>query len=366
MDKPYIYWRSVLLKLTGATLLLLGVLVVIFVLMDFSENSDDFTDNGAPISLILGVYYLNYIPEMVRLVLPVAIFVATLFLAGRWSERFEFTAYRAAGVPEIKLIAPFLFYGVFCASLLSSADAFLIPESNLKRFDFERQYLSGKSERLESGVVFRQESEQSILNINFYDAINQYGYQMQLMEFEDEVLKKWTKASRMIWIDSLSIWRLRQVEQRLFSEEDFQVIEENLVDTTLSILPEDLMRRSNDMYQLTYPEALQYLKSLDRLGIGDLQLPVVQFFGRIFYPFSILIVSMIGFTIATGSQRHGRGFQIAAGLLISFLYLTLMKIAEPFGAQGIIPPAMAAFLPHGFFFLMALGLIFSKRVRLLI
>lgn len=366
MDKPFIYWRSVIVKLTGATVLLLGVLVMIFVLMDFSENSDDFTDNGAPIRLILGVYYLNYIPEMIRLVLPVAIFVGTLFLAGRWSERLEFTAYRAAGVPERNLIAPFLFFGMVSASLLSSADAFLIPESNLKRFDFERQYLSGKSERLESGVVFRQESEQSILNINFYDAINQYGYQMQLMEFEEEALKKWTKASRMIWIDSLSIWRLRQVEQRIFDEDAYLVVEENLMDTTLSILPEDLLRRSNDMYQLNYPEALHYLQSLERLGIGDLQLPVVQFFGRLFYPLSIIIVSMIGFTISTGSQRHGgRGFQIAMGLVISFVYLTLMKIAEPFGAEGIVHPAIAAFLPHGFFLLVALAMMTARRFRLL-
>ncbi len=351
--------------MAGATLLLLGVLVVIFVLMDFSENSDDFTDNGAPLNLILGVYYLNYIPEMIRLVLPVAIFVGTLFLAGRWSERLEFTAYRAAGVPERKLLAPFLFFGVTCAVLLSSADAFLIPESNLRRFDFERQYLSGKSERLESGVVFRQESEQSILNINFYDALNQYGYQMQLMEFNEESLTKWTKASRMIWIDSLSIWRLRQVEQRIFSENSFQVIEENLVDTTLSILPEDLLRRSNDMYQLTYPEAVHYLQSLKRLGIGDLQLPVVQFYGRVFYPLSIILVSMIGFTLSTGTQRHGRGVQIASGLVISFVYLTLMKITEPFGAEGILHPAVATFLPHGFFFIIAVLLMSARRLKLL-
>ena len=63
-------------RLVSITTLVLVVLICIFVIIDFSENSDDFTDRGATMAEIWGDYYINYIPEMIRLVLPLAIFSA--------------------------------------------------------------------------------------------------------------------------------------------------------------------------------------------------------------------------------------------------------------------------------------------------
>lgn len=361
MIRPTLYWRSTLWRLTTASALLLGVLVVIFVLIDFSENSDDFADNGATAAQVFGTYYANYIPEMARLVLPVAVFIATLFVAGRMAERLEFTTLKAAGVGLGRQIAPFAFYGLVAAGLLSGFDAFLIPESNLRRFEFERKYLSGRTERLETGVVFRQESENAILNISFYDPLNRFGYQMQLIEFDGERISRWTKAARITWIDSVGMWKLQQVDQKQILPEGFHHLREAGRDTVLGVRPADLSRRSSDIFQLTYPEALDYLRSLDRLGIGHLLLPVVQFYGRLFYPLSVLTVIVIGFSISNSRIKGGRGFQVASGLVLSFLYLTLMKVAEPFGAAGILAAEWAAFLPHGVFMGVAAALLAAVR-----
>jgi len=64
------------------TFFVLFTLIVIYILIDFSENSDDFSDQGATFSQIWSDYYLNFIPEMLRLVSPLAIFVACLGLFG--------------------------------------------------------------------------------------------------------------------------------------------------------------------------------------------------------------------------------------------------------------------------------------------
>lgn len=356
MGIPRIYWKSILVRQLLTTLLLMGVLVLIFILIDMSENSDEFTDQGARIADIVGIYYVNYIPEMVRLILPLAVFVSTLFHAGRMNDRLEFTAYKAAGAPMRRLIGPFMAFALLAAALLSWMDANHIPKANLKRFDFEREYLSGRTERLESGVVFRQVSNDAIININFYDPLNEYGYQMQLIEFEGGAINRWMKASRMTWIDSLQSWRLQQVDLREMGPDSYRQRREERMDTTLALLPSDLSRRSSDIYQLTYREALDYLASMERLGIGHLLLPVVQFHGRVFYPMSIIIVTLIGFSISAGGFGKGRGVQIAAGLAVSFLYLTMMKVAEPFGASGVLHPMAAAVLPHAFFLLAAIYL----------
>jgi lipopolysaccharide export system permease protein len=96
--------RYTFFRMLGITVFVLGVLIFIFIVIDFSENSDDFTDKGATLVDIFGVYYLNYIPEIIRLVTPVAIFVACLYLTGQMADRLEITALKAAGVSLYRLL----------------------------------------------------------------------------------------------------------------------------------------------------------------------------------------------------------------------------------------------------------------------
>jgi lipopolysaccharide export system permease protein len=61
--------------------------------------------------------------------------------------------------------------------------------------------------------------------------------------------------------------------------------------------------------------------------------------------------------LASVRQSSGTGFILGAGLAVSFLYLAFMKIIEPFGAAGTIDPLTAALIPHGLFFLVAVGIL---------
>jgi len=151
------------------------------------------------------------------------------------------------------------------------------------------------------------------------------------------------------------------VQERVFSDSGF--VERNIAgfDTLLSILPQDLARSSSDIYQLSYVEALQYIDGIKRSGASGIEIPQVQLFARMAYPFSILVVLMIGFAVAAVRRSGGIGFYIASGLVISFMYLVIMKIMEPFGALGILPPLWAAIIPHLLFFLV--GVIGLKQVQ---
>lgn len=100
--------RYIILRLLSITLFVIVILVFIFIMIHFSENSDDYSDKGATMAEIWGDYYLNYTPEMIRLILPVAVFTACLFITGQLSERLEITALKAAGVSLYRLIVPYL------------------------------------------------------------------------------------------------------------------------------------------------------------------------------------------------------------------------------------------------------------------
>lgn len=340
---------------------MLLILIFIFIMIDFSENSDDFTDRGATFAEIWKDYYLNYIPEMIRLVIPVAVFSACLFLTGQLSERLEITALKAAGVSLYRLLFPYLAFAFVAAGTISILDAYVIPTSNKTRITFENEYIKQKNERIDRNDIYRELSENTILQINYFDNDQSTAYRIRLSYFDSLSLKKTITATNMSWREDTGKWRMISVKERTYTDTGY--VEKSLagLDTTLSILPQDLSRTTSDIYQLTYPEARQYIASIERSGAGGINIPKVHYYGRLAYPLSIIVVIIVGFSVAAVRRRGGKGLHIASGLATSFLYLAFMKIAEPFGAHGSISPALAATLPHAFFFVVGIGLLIQAR-----
>lgn len=353
--------KYIFLRLLYITLFVIGVLIFIFIVIHFSDHSEDFADNGATFAQILGVYYLNYIPEITRLVTPVAVFVACLYLTGQMAERLEIVALKAAGVSLYRLLVPYLVFGLLAMAIIGYLDGYVVPETNAKRFAFEEKYLNSSGQQVEDQNIYRQESENTILKINYYNPAQNSGYRVQLFTFANDTLLKSIEARQMTWDPEANNWKLVNVSQKIYTAEGFKLEQTDTSDIDLSILPQDLARTTSDIYQLTYPEAINYIQSIQRSGAGSIDEPKVKLYGRFGYPFAILIVSIIGFALASVRRRGGKGFYIAAGLAISFLYLAAMKIIEPFGSQGVLSPAVAVALPHLFFLVIGIVLLIDAR-----
>lgn len=354
--------RYIITRVLTITVFMLFVLICIFILIDFSENSDEFSDKGAALADIWNFYYLNYIPEMTRLVMPVAVFVGVLFLTGQMTERLEIIALKASGVSLYRLFMPYMFLGVILGGVVSYLDAYIIPGSNSERIAFEQEYLGRSAERIDRGGIYRQDSDSTIIHINFYDANTNNGYRVYLIEFEEDQITRVVQANRIMWIDSTSNWITDRARIRTFEGNTVHEIETEREFFDINLLPRDLSRRTSDIYQLTYPEAHEYLESIRRIGAGGIELPQVQLYGRMAYPISIITVCLIGFALAAQRRKGGKGFYIGAGLGISFIYLSFMKVIEPFGATGVLSPLFAAVFPHIFFLTIGILLmIFTKK-----
>ncbi|MCC5933417.1 MAG: LptF/LptG family permease [Balneolales bacterium] len=350
--------RFIFVRLLLATLMVLGVLVFIFIVIDFSENSDTFSDRGAELSEIWSRYYLNYIPEMVRLVSPVAVFVAVLLVAGQMSERLELTAIKSAGVSFYRFMVPFLLFATLVTGVLSYLDGYVIPGANTERFDFERQYLARGTDRIDRSRLYRQENESTLLTVNYFDNRSAMGYHVRIFRFDDKRVQEIVDAARMEWQEETRQWRLIRVERRVFTENGIERFSHHQTDTTLSVLPRDMARSTNDIYRLTYPEIVDYIRSLERSGVGGVSLPKVQFFGKLFYPLGTIVITLVGLGISTSNRRKGgRGVLLGTGLIVIFFYLIIMKIIEPFGASGQLDPLWAAAAPHLLFLFISLILI---------
>lgn len=355
------YDRYLILRLITFVTLVVLVLLMIFIMVDFSEKTDDFTDRGAKMADIVYRYYIPYIPEIVRLVTPVAIFVAALYIAGQMSDRLEMAALRSAGLSYSRLIYPYLAVALVGLAVVSVLDGYIVPPANRTRFAFEREYLNKRTTVGERSQVFRQESPYAHMSVDFFDPVEQTGYRFRLHQFDENGLREITESQRLIWIDSLGLWRLESADRQRFTEDRVQSEFLPILDTTLTVLPRDLARSTSDIAMLTYGEARDYIDSIERSGSGSITMPQTQLWGRILYPLSVLIVTFIGFTIGYERRKGGQGVPIAIGLSVSFVYLTLLKTIEPLGYAGVLSPFAAAFLPHALFATGAVVLVMATR-----
>ncbi len=353
--------RYIFTRLLSISLFVLLVLLFIFVVIDFSEHSDEFTDRGATLSAVFGIYYLNYLPEIMRQVTPMAVFVACLYLTGQLSERMEIVALKAAGVSLYRLLVPYLAFALMVAGVLSYMDGFVIPEANSKRIEFESRFLKDKSQRIDRSHVYRQESENSLYKINYFNIDEQTGYQVEVVNFEGDTIRQITNIDRLKWQPEEQKWLMLGANKRVFGPGGFKDQLVDSADTTLNILPRDLARTTSDIFQLTYPQAQNYIESIERSGAGNVGLPKIQYYGRLAYPLSVPVIITVGFAIAAVRRKGGKGLYIAAGFIISVLYLVFMKIMEPVGSEGAVNPAVAALLPHLFFLLVGLVLLVTAK-----
>jgi len=277
------------------------------------------------------------------------------------TERLEIIALKASGVSLYRLVAPYLVFGIMLSLSVSYLDAFIIPNANAERIEFEKQYLNNSSERIDRGRIFRQESENTIISFNFFEASSNTGYQASIVRFDGDRIERISNVNRIQWVDSTETWNADRLRERIFHEGSYEETDTTDVAMDLNLFPRDLARHSSDIYQLSYPEAFQYINSIDRIGAGGIERPQTQLYNRIAYPVSIVVVCLIGFSIACVRRKGGRGFYIATGLAISIVYQAFMKIIEPFGYVGTLTPETAAFLPHSVFLVTGIIMLILTR-----
>ncbi len=368
--------RHIIARFLSATTLLVGLLIVFFVVLDYLEYIDDFLDRGATMREVFGTYYLNYIPEIVRLTSPLAIFLAAIYVTGRLAQSMQLVALLASGVSLVRIMVPFVFVGVLLTGFMFWFNGWIVPRTNGTVIEFQNQYYKKAPAQSETSQIHRQNRPGSILSVGFFDRRTEQAYRVSLQDFEDadgtpgaERLARRLDAESMQWIDSLGVWRMRGVTARTFGSPDadslgtshaaYEKVSE--MDTVLQVLPRDLARTERDAERLTIPETRDYLDALRRAGADQLGRPLVGYYGKFSYPIANLILVVIGVAMASVRRRGGQAVQFGIGLFIAFVYLALQKLSEPFGYAEAVPPILVAWVPHALFAVFAVALVWQVR-----
>lgn len=349
-------------RLLISYLLLIGALVVFFVILHYVEYIDDFMDRGATQREVFLSYYPSYMPEIIRLISPLALFMSIIILQGRLAQQLQLAALQTSGVSLYRILLPYVIVAFVVTGAMFWFNGWIVPESNRTVIAFEQKYRRDGQRVVDVNDIHRQTGPGSFVTVGYFDKETNIGHRAALLKFnEQSKLLSRHDATRMEWIDSLSVWRFRNVTHRSFIGDVETVSSDGLLDTTLTVFPRDFARTDRDVETMTIEEASDYVQSLRRSGAGNLGQTTVLYYTKFTYPFANLILALLGFTLASVRRRGGQAIQIGIGLSLAFVYLTMMKLLEPFGYRDTLPPLVAASLPHIVVFVASVVYLFRVR-----
>ena len=87
---------------------------------------------------------------------------------------------------------------------------------------------------------------------------------------------------------------------------------------------------------------------------------LVDFYGKIAFPFSNFIVVLFGIPFSSVKRKSGLGVEFGIAIGICFLYMIFLKISQAFGYNGDLHPLLTAWLANIIF--LGAGLFNLARV----
>ena len=355
--------RYIIRQFIVTTLFSLVAVLIVFIVIDAMEKLDDFIDHQASWSVILQ-YYVYFIPEIIKLIMPVAMLLASLFVTARMSTQSELTALKSGGISLYRLMAPYVAVALLVSIGSVYFNGWIVPKANKRKFTIERIYLRKDVINASGANIFVQDSPTRILEIGYFDDTRNLATRVSIQDFspnDPTVVVGRIDAVSMEWDTTARRWILHDVIQRWFDQ-----LKERLdrfstrTSEALHFNPEDLVKKQEKPDEMDYYSLKGFIADQQRAG-QDVSRWQVDFYSKISFPFASVIVVLFGVPFSSIRRRGGVGVQLGISLLICFIYLIIMKVSEVFGYNGDVPPLLTAWIANIFFFAGAMVVILKVQ-----
>ena len=319
------YMLSQLMVLFGFFAL---VLVSVFWINKAVRIFDRLIGDGQPAWVFLEFTALT-LPGVIGVVLPIAAFAGSVYVANRLSTESELTVMQATGYSPWRLVRPVLVYGVIIALMMSLLSHFLVPAS-LNQLRLRKAEVS---QNITAKLLTEGEFLHPAPGITFYireitpDGVLKNVFLSDLRNPDAQVTYTSTNAylvqqggsTKLIMLSGLA-QHLKRKDNRLFTThfDDFSYDVSRLISRdTISL---DKVGFADTMDMLLRPEAVAKRTNTTTGAVMS------EVHGRFSKALMCIIAALIGFaTLLLGTySRFGVWWQIVG----AFLLLVMVKLIE--------------------------------------
>ncbi|MCB0714003.1 MAG: LptF/LptG family permease [Ignavibacteriae bacterium] len=351
--------------------------VTIYIVVDLIEHLDDFSDRNVPFKVIV-LYYLYFIPDIAKLIAPIAMLLAALFTFSRLDSTHELTAFRSAGLGMKRIALPLLIFGLFVGGGMVWFNGWLVPEVNAMRFEIDREYMGQHIRGGASNVLLRL-SPTLTLQMDYFDPKKNIANTVSLERLDSNALllvpridSNGTKIKGQDSIRTLAVveridaktmeydtvartWTMvngiarnlrdpEQITATTFSEQEVP---------GLPVTPDELMLSQQSPDELTLTELRERIER-ERQGGRDVRTLLIDYHSIFSFPFAAFIVVFFGIPFSTTQRKGGAALPIALTALISAIYLIFTEVSKTLSFTADVPPVVTAWLANGVFLILGL------------
>lgn len=339
------------------------LLTFITVVIDISEKADDFVKSGLGAKDIFTQYYLGFIPHIVSMLFSLFVFISVIFFTSKMAGRSEIVAILASGTSFNRFLRPYAVGASVLALVLWLSYRYITPAANKLRTTFQTKYVDGHSPMAStnSTLYFRNDSTH-YGQIAYFDTISKRGSGFVLQKVVGNSLVENIRSEGLVYDTTQGKWRLEGVIIHSLDSGRETLRQETEMYVDLNFKPSEFKKDRYTKDILTTPELKELIDRETLRGTEGLNELKVERYHRDATPFSLLILTLIGVSLASRKVRGGSGLHLAVGIVTAALFILTDRFATIFSSKGDFPPALAAWTPNIIFFVVAVYL-FAKAPK---
>ncbi|MFP4063885.1 MAG: LptF/LptG family permease [Bacteroidales bacterium] len=343
-------------KFLGTFVYAITLIILIVVIFDLSEKIDKFIDNQAPFYDIIFVYYLNFIPYFINLFSPLFTFIAVVFFTSRMAFNTEIIAILSSGVSFRRMLVPYMISAMLLALISVYLSNVMIPEANKKRLEFEYVYV--RSPDLSAGRHIHMQIRPGIfIYLESFNERTQTGYHFSLERIEGGELQYKLFSDLARYDEEKDQWRIENYNIREIHGLEEELSFGKTLDTVLPFTPRDFVQNIKDMETMNFGELNEFIANEKLKGSEAVSFYEVERHRRMAFPFSTLVLTLIGVALSSQKVRGGIGLHLGAGIALSFTFILFMQVTTTFATKGSLHPMVAVWIPNILFGILGIYLI---------
>lgn len=348
--------RYILRKYLGTFFFIVLLFSMLATVIDFAEKVEDFVGkkDGPTWGEIFGDYYLNFIPFINSLLFPLYTLITVIFFTSRLAGGSEIIGMIGSGVNFYRLLVPYLLAASLIAGIHYVGNHYLFPNSSKVRVRFENTYIWKNNFNSPSENIHFMLDARTEVYIQHFNRQDSTGRNFWLMHYDSTGTRRpTTLIAKTIKSKGGNKWQIKDYRVRTVEDMTERLHTARSLDTTFNFVVGDLVRRDNYHQAMTTAELDEYIAKERSRGMFDPILYEVEKHRRTADPFTNIILTVIGLSIASRKTRGGMGWHLVIGVLISAVFIFMTKFASTFATNAGFAPLLAMWIPNILFSFVA-------------